>query len=138
MPEAFYGFLVLAVVLAAWAALRFFRRRSPEPERTDRRTQQRIEPPSDCGLVSVEGVPYPLRNWSAQGFLANPYNGQLAVGDKCIVNIHVRQEPFDIAFAAEAVIVRKAAGELAGRFVFLPPEGKGLMDAYFAYHTQMR
>jgi hypothetical protein len=138
MPEAFYGLLIVAAALAAWAAVRFFRRGSTQPAGPERRTEPRIETPSDCGQVSVGGVPYPLRNWSAQGFLAIPYTGNLGVGDKCVVNIHVQQEPFDIAFAAEAVIVRKSAGELAGRFVFLPPEGKGLMDAYFAYHTQMR
>jgi hypothetical protein len=54
------------------------------------------------------------------------------------VNIHVRQNPFDIAFAAEVEIVRKAGDELAGRFVFLPPDNKGQIEAYFAYFGQMR
>jgi hypothetical protein len=137
MPEVFYGFLVVAAVAATVAAF-YLRRRSAPAAPAERRSEHRISPPSDCGVVSVGGVPYPLENWSAQGFLADPYTGALGVGSKCVVNIHVIQDPFDIAFAAEAVIVRKDAGELAGRFVFLPPEGKGLMDAYFAYHTQMR
>ena len=137
MPEALYGFLGFVVIAAALATV-FFIWRSPTPTGADRREDPRVEAPPDCAVLSVDGAPYPLKNWSARGFLAEPYDGNLSVGEKCVVNIHVRQEPFDIAFAAEVVIVRKGAGELAGRFVFLPLDNKGQIDAYFAFFAQMR
>ena len=117
-------------------AILFFRP-SRKPS-IDRRGAPRIAPPPDCAVVTVEGAPYPLKNWSATGFLAEPYQGKLDVGQKCVINIQVRQNPFNIAFGAEALIVRKGARELAGRFIFLPPDDKGQIEAYFAYHAQMR
>jgi hypothetical protein len=109
----------------------------PKPTGADRRTGPRIDTPPNAATLSVDGAPYPLKNWSAQGFLASPYEGTRAVGDKCVVNINVQQAPFAITFAAEVVIVRKEAGDLAGRFVFLPPENVAQIEAYFAFHTRM-
>ena len=105
--------------------------------KADRRREPRVKPPPSCGVLSVDGAPHSLKNWSATGFLADSYEGHLAVGQKCFVNFHVRQDPFDIAFAAEVVIVRKDAGELAGRFVFLPSDNKGQIAAYFTHFAHM-
>jgi hypothetical protein len=120
----------LAALLFVWRARR--------PVKAERRQEPRVSAPRNCAVLSVDGTPYELKNWSQTGFLADPYEGNLAVGQKCVVNIHVRQDPFDIAFAAEVVIVRKGAGELAGRFVFLPSDNKGQIEAYFTYFAQMR
>ncbi len=109
---------------------------APQPTGADRRRDPRIEPPPECALLSVDGTPYRLKNWSAQGFLAS-YDGGRVAGDKCLVNIQIRQAPFDFAFAAEVVIVRKDSGDLAGRFVFLSPDNAAQIDAYFKFYTHM-
>lgn len=124
------GTVVVAALAFAWVSRR--------PKEADRRREPRVTAPPNCAVLSVDGAPYSLKNWSATGFLADPYEGNLAVGQKCVVNIHVRQNPFDIAFAAEVVIVRKGEGELAGRFLFLPLDSKSRIDSYFAYFAQMR
>lgn len=133
-PYALAGLVGVVALLAA--ALFYWRSRRPVEE--DRRREPRVEAPPNCAILSVDGAPYPLKNWSATGFLADPYEGNLTVGQKCIVNIHVRQDPFDIAFAAEVVIVRKGAGELAGRFTFLPADNRGQIESYFAFFAQIR
>ena len=109
----------------------------PSPDDADRRRGLRVDAPPDTATVSVDGVPHPLKNWSAHGFLAGPYTGPRIVGDKCVVNLNIRQDPFAIAFAAEVVIVRKDGSDIAGRFVFLPPENKAQVDAYFTFYSRM-
>jgi hypothetical protein len=109
----------------------------PSPTGADRRQGLRVEAPKDSAAVSVDGTPYPLKNWSQHGFLASAYAGPRVVGDKCLVNLNIRQDPFAISFAAEAVIVRREGNDLAGRFVFLPPENMAQVEAYFTYHSRM-
>jgi len=132
--------LTLGVVGAAAVVgtILAMRRSPPALQGSDRRRAPRIEPPRDCAVLSIEGSPFPLKNWSVSGFLAEAYDGPLSIGQRSFVNFHVRQNPFDIAFAAEVEVVRRGAGELAGRFVFLPPDNKGQIEAYFAYFGQMR
>jgi hypothetical protein len=109
----------------------------PRPTGPDQRRALRVEAPQNSATLSVDGAPYPLKNWSAHGFLASPYSGNRAVGDKCLVNINVMQDPFAITFAAEVVIVRREGSDLAGRFVFLPQENIEQIEAYFAFHSRM-
>jgi hypothetical protein len=137
MIEHFDVVISLIGALAVTAAVVFLLASRPV-RRKDRRGAPRVEPPPDCAIVAIEGAAFPLKNWSATGFVADPYRGRLAVGQKCVVSITVRQEPFDIAFAAEALVVRRGAAGLAARFVFPPPDNKGQIDAYFTYHAQMR
>ena len=109
---------------------RFF---APEPQGANRRQAPRIDTPPECS-VFFDGKRYPLRNWSTLGFLAGPYDGSLIVKQRCKLKVHVRQEQFDIAFEAEAVIVRKDSGGIAGRFIFLPPDKKRQIESYFAFY----
>lgn len=109
----------------------------PSPAGADRRRGLRVEAPQESANISVDGVPYPLKNWSAHGFLAGSYSGPRLVGDKCLVNINIRQNPFVIAFAAEVLIVRREGNDIAGRFVFLPPENMAQVEAYFTFHSRM-
>lgn len=132
VPSTFFLPAGLFGIAGVAAALWFYRRPAPLSEPEDRRREPRVEAPPSCAVLSIDGTLYPLKNWSTTGFLAEPYRGNLAVGQRCLVNIHVRQEPFDIAFAAEVVIVRKEAEALAGRFTFLPTDEKGQIEAYFA------
>jgi len=109
----------------------------PAPTGADRRRGLRVEAPEDTAVISLDGASYPIKNWSTHGFLAGAYSGPRAAGDKCIVSIDIRQDPFAIAFATEVVIVRREGTDLAGRFVSLPPENKAQVDAYFAFHARM-
>jgi hypothetical protein len=133
-------FLALVLVAAAGIAATVFavRQMLPARERREQRRAARVDPPPDSALLSIAGVAYPLKNWSAGGFLAEAPGLAIAVGQRCIVNIQVRQNPFEIGFAAEVEIVRKSEGEVAGRFVFLSPDNKEQIEAYFTYFGQMR
>ncbi len=111
---------------------RFF---AAEPAGANRRQAPRVDTPPQCA-VYFDGKAYPLKNWSALGFLAGPYDGGLIVRQRCKLTIHVRQDHFDIEFDAEAIIVRKDAGGLAGRFIFLPPDKKRQIEAYFAFYVR--
>src|SRR5258708_39825195 len=110
--------------------MRFF---APAPAGANRRQAPRIDTPPECA-VFFDGQRYPLRNWSALGFLAGPYDGGLIAKQRCKLKVHVRQDHFDIAFDAEAVIVRVDAVAIAGRFIFLPPDKKRQIEAYFAHY----
>ncbi len=109
----------------------------PNPTGSDRRRGLRVEAPQDTAVITLDGASYPIRNWSAHGFLAGAYSGPRAVGDKCRVGIDIRQDPFAIVFSVDVVIVRREGTDLAGRFMSLSPEGKAQVDAYFAFHARM-
>ena len=111
---------------------RFF---APEIAGANRRQAPRVETPPECA-VYFDGKRYPLKNWSTLGFLAGAYDGGLIVKQRCKLKVHVRQDAFDIAFECEAVIVRKDAGGIAGRFIFLPPDKKRQIEAYFAHYVR--
>ena len=108
---------------------RFF---APAATGANRRQAPRIDTPPECA-VFFDGQRYPLKNWSTLGFLAGPYDGGLIIKQRCKLKVHVRQGQFDIAFDAEAIIVRRDAAGIAGRFIFLPPEKKRQIEAYFAF-----
>src|SRR5256885_9543126 len=111
---------------------RFF---APEPSGANRRQAPRVDTPPECAIY-FDGKSYPLKNWSTLGFLAGPYDGGLIAKQRCKLKVHVRQDSFDIAFDAEAIIVRKDAGGIAGRFIFLPPDKKRQIEAYFAFYIR--
>ncbi|MBI1774215.1 MAG: hypothetical protein HYR63_02605 [Proteobacteria bacterium] len=108
---------------------RFF---APEVGGANRRQAPRVDTPPECA-VFFDGKRFPLKNWSTLGFLAGPYDGDLIAKQRCKLKIHVRQETFDIAFDAEAIIVRTDASGIAGRFIFLPPDKKRQIEGYFAH-----
>ncbi len=100
----------------------------------ERRRAPRVAMPGHCFVV-IEGNQYPLRNWSATGFFASPYDGELAVDRKFNVGISVRQDNFDFVVDAEAVVVRRDADGLAGRIISVAPERKRQIEDFFSQYT---
>jgi hypothetical protein len=100
----------------------------------ERRRAPRVDLPGHCFVV-IEGNQYPLRNWSATGFFAAAYAGELTVDRTFNVGISVRQDNFDFVFDAEAVVVRRDAGGIAGRIVDVTPEIRRQIDEFFSQYT---
>lgn len=76
---------------------------------TDRRRQPRLRPQGDS-YVRVEGRDVPLQNWSEDGFLAGPYCGGLAVGQRAklrlvIQDFHDRDGP--VALDDVPVVIKR-------------------------------
>ncbi|MBI1774264.1 MAG: PilZ domain-containing protein [Proteobacteria bacterium] len=103
-------------------------------EGADRRQALRVDTPAHCFVV-IEGRQYPLRNWSAIGFLASPYEGELAENGTFEVAISVRQDVFDFIVDARAIVVRKDAAGLAAKIVSVAPEVMRQIEAYFSHHA---
>ena len=101
---------------------------------TERRQAERFDMPGHCFVV-IEGNQYPLRNWSATGFLASPYDGDLTVDKTFSVGISVRQDNFDFIVDAEAVVVRRDDAGLAARIVSVSPERRRQIDDLFSQFT---
>ncbi|MBI1775967.1 MAG: hypothetical protein HYR63_11530 [Proteobacteria bacterium] len=99
------------------------------------RQAPRVPTPPQC-VVKIDSKIYPLRNWSTLGFLAGSYEGDLIVKQRIKLAIAVRQDHFNIAFDAEAVVVRIEGGEIAGRFIFLQPEKRREIEAYFVHYAR--
>jgi len=103
----------------------------------DRRQAPRVAVPPECA-IRIGSHSFPLLNWSALGFIAGPYSGSLVPTQRFRLSVKVRQDHFEIDFNAEAVVVRIDATGIAGRFVFLPPEKKRQIEAYFAFYRRVR
>ena len=98
----------------------------------ERRGVERVDTPIEC-FVTIDGRQHPLKNWSATGFLAGPYDGDLKENRGITVRIAIRHEQHDFVLDARAVVVRRDAGGLAARFIAIPPQSQKLMDDYFSH-----
>ncbi len=87
-------------------------------------------------VAKIGSKNYPLRNWSTVGFSAWPYDGDMIAEQRFKLTIAIRQDHFDIAFDAEAAVVRIDDDGIAGRFLSLPPDKKRQIEAYFAYYVR--
>jgi hypothetical protein len=96
----------------------------------ERRGALRVETPPEC-VVFIEGRTHALRNWSASGFLASPYDGGLKENRGFMVRVAIRHDHHDFVFDARAVAVRRDAGGLAARFVAVSEQNQRLIDDYF-------
>ena len=100
----------------------------------ERRRSPRMDMPAHCFVV-IEGNQYPLRNWSATGFYASPYKGELTVDRTFNVGISVRHESFDFIVDAEAVVVRREEDGIAGKIVRVAPEFRRQIDEFFIHNA---
>ena len=124
-------------MLSAVRDLFFSRNHDPVAanDSAEKRSAPRVPTPAEC-VVRIDSKTYPLRNWSTVGFLAGPYDGQARVKQRLKLSVRVRQDHFDIAFDAEAIVVRIDQTGIAGRFIFLPPDKQRQIEAYFAYYVR--
>lgn len=61
----------------------------PRTPVTERRRQRRIEPQGDS-YVRVDGRDHPLKNWSEEGLLIQPYVGGLVPGQRATLSMVIR------------------------------------------------
>ena len=85
----------------------------------NRRRERREE--VDNGWVEIDGRTYPVKNWSAHGFMVRPCDVDCNVADKLDVKIVIRFAIEKIEFSCSAIVVRidKKRQELAAAYVVL-------------------
>lgn len=98
----------------------------------ERRSEPRVD--LDRATVRLEDRVYPLKNWSAHGFLAGSYDGELKVGDKVEIRVSV---PFvgvarEFSGLARVVRVDEDRAEIVGYMEAMGAEWSSeALDAYF-------
>ncbi|SRR5258708_5989025 len=100
----------------------------------DRRGAPRVEVSPEC-FAAIDGRKFSLRNLSATGFLASPYDGDLKENRSFTVRIGIKQDHHSFMVDARAVVVRRDAGGLAARFMSMSGESQRQLDDYFNYCT---
>jgi hypothetical protein len=118
-------------------AIKEFLGRQPAASGAERRQAPRVAVPPEC-VIRIGSRSYQLLNWSVLGFIAGSYTGSLAPKQRFKLSVKVRQDHFDIDFDAEALVVRIDATGIAARFLFLPPDKKRQIEAYFAFYQTAR
>ncbi len=75
----------------------------------------------DDGSVEIDGHTYPVKNWSARGFMAKPCDVDCSVADQLDVTFSIRIARETIEFSCRTIVVRvdKKRQELAAAFVML-------------------
>lgn len=90
-----------------------------EPTRGNRRIDERREV-SD-GVVRIYNDTYPLKDWSASGFLASPCSADHEPGDEVAIFVSVPAKGRRIEFDCRALVIRanKDMQHLAAMFVMM-------------------
>ena len=75
----------------------------------------------DDGSVEIDGRTYPVKNWSARGFMAKPCDVDCNIADELDVEFALRFAGQKIEFSCRAIVVRidKKRQELAATYVML-------------------
>ena len=91
------------------------------------------EEPAD-GAVEIGGVTYPVKNWSARGFLAAPCDAGCKVTDRVSIAFSVGGAPDRITFRCRALVIRvdRERHELAGVFLSLDEQVLQKITNHFA------
>lgn len=86
-------------------------------------SDRRFEPRGNHidGQISIEGRPYPLKDWSRRGFSAGAYTAEHYPGDKIDLDVEVEVDGEPLAFECRAIVVwvDRDRRELAGVFTDL-------------------
>ena len=61
----------------------------PRTSEIDRRRQRRLAPHGDS-YVRIDGRDHPLKNWSEDGLLVEPYVGALVPGQRAVLSVVIR------------------------------------------------
>ena len=99
-------------------------------ERPDRRAAPRMEVPA-ASTVTIKGRAYPLKNLSATGFLASPYEGELMEREAFPIHMEVGQGEDGFTVHARAIMVRQDSAGLAAAFTSMSTKDRQRLDAYF-------
>ena len=90
----------------------------------DRREEQRV--PSADGVVRIDDITCPLKNWNSRGFRATQYAGDCNPGDKAIISfsIPIADKRLEISCQATVLGINPETQELVGLFVGMDPASK--------------
>ena len=77
------------------------------------------------------GHAHPLKNWSATGFLASPYDGEVTEKEAFAVHIEVRQDNQVLEIDARAIAVRRDSAGLASAFTSMSTKDRQRLDMHF-------
>ncbi len=102
-----------------------------EPTRGNRRIDERREV-SDA-LVRIYNDTYPLKDWSASGFLASPCSADHKPGDEVAIFVSVPAKGRRIEFDCRALVVRanKDIQHLAAMFVMMDKSARATVAQEF-------
>jgi hypothetical protein len=101
---------------------------------SEKRSEPRVE--VNRATIHLEGRAYPLKNWSAHGFLAASYAGELKAGDEVEVGIAVPFVGTMREFEGKARVIRvdEERGEIAG---YLETMGEDWSDEALAQYFRV-
>jgi hypothetical protein len=96
---------------------------------SERRRVPRVAPKQ--GVALIDSKTFPLKNVSIQGFVVEPYEGDLIAHQRVYLTLvlPINGEPRD--FATDAVVVRAHDRTLAGRFNNLRHDARRAIEHYF-------
>ncbi len=97
----------------------------------ERRREEREEVSE--GTVSIFGDPYPLKNWSATGFLAGACDLGLEEGKEVSIAMSVPLDDERLEFRCQALVVEvnAEARELSAMFMMLDAGARAKIDRHF-------
>ncbi len=101
----------------------------------DRRRNPRED--VDDGSVEIDGQIYPVKNWSARGFMAKPCDVACNIADELDVKIVIRFASEVIEFNCHAIVVRidEKRLELGAAFVKLDDAAQFAVASHFNDHS---
>ncbi len=101
----------------------------------DRRRDPRED--VDDGSVEIHGQIFPVKNWSAHGFMAKPCDVGCNIADELDVKIVMRFASEVIEFNCQAIVVRidKKRLELAAALVKLDDAARLAVASHFDDHS---
>ena len=102
--------------------------------RADKRERRREEREQvRDATVGIMGQTYPLKNWSATGFLAGPCDLALDEGQEVSISFSVPLDQGRLEFRCQALVVEASpeTGELSAMFVMLDREARDKIDRHF-------
>ena len=91
----------------------------------------------DDGSVEIHGQIFPVKNWSARGFMAKPCDVDCNIADELDVKIVIRFASEVIEFNCQAIVARidKKRLELGAAFVKLDDADQIAVASHFNDHS---
>jgi hypothetical protein len=102
---------------------------------------QRKEPrvPVANSYLIVGGQELPLRNWSFSGFLAGPYDGELAIGAEFALSLRLSCDQGNAEIRGRGKLIRNDEAGIAGTWALEKPskQDEMLLRFFLAYPDPM-
>jgi len=101
--------------------------------RGKRERRRETREPVGGATVGIMGQTYPVKNWSATGFLAGPCDLALDEEQEVSISFSVPLDQGRLEFRCQALVVKASpeTQELSAMFVMLDPEARDKIDRHF-------